>query len=68
MKLDIMDYNYISDPEIKKLLEKNKNKSRKDDNFSIENSKNGKEEKANILIKKKKDNYRKSRFDSLKAK
>ena len=48
MKLDIMDYNYISDPEIKKLLDKNKNKSLKDDNFSIENSKNGKEEKANI--------------------
>ena len=49
----MMDYKYISDPEIKKQLEKNKNKSRKDDSFSVQNSKNEKEEKANILIKKK---------------
>ena len=32
-----MDYKYISDPEVKKQLEKNKNKSRKDDSFSVEN-------------------------------
>ena len=66
--LEMMEYKYISDPEVKKQLEKNKNKSRKDDSFSVENSKNDKEEKANILIKKKKDAFRKSRFDSLKAK
>ena len=66
MNLEMMDYKYISDPEVKKQLEKNKKKSREDDSFSDENSKNDKEEKANILIKKKKDTFRKSRFDSLK--
>jgi len=68
MNLEMMDYKYISDPEVKKQLEKNKNKSREDHSFSDENSKNDKEEKANILIKKKKDTFKKSRFDSLKAK
>ena len=59
MNLEMMDYKYISDPEVKKQLEKNKNKSRRDDSFSVENSKNDKQEKANILIKKKKRYFQK---------
>ena len=46
MNLEMMDYKYISDPEVKKQLEKNKNKSQKDDSFSVENSKNDKEESS----------------------
>ena len=42
MNQEMMDYKYISDPEVKKELENNKNKSRNNNNYSFENSKNGK--------------------------
>ena len=63
-----MEFNYISDPEIKKLLEKNQRKI----NEKTYNKNSSKEnidlEAGNILLKKKKESSINNRLDSLKVK
>ena len=64
-----MEFKYISDPEIKRLLEKNQKEIKhKSDELEEKETKINKKVEVNSLIKRKKDPIKNNRLDSLKAK
>ncbi len=63
-----MEFNYISDPEIKKLLEKNQREINENSDNVNSTKENIELEVGNIFLKKKKESFKNNRLDSLKVK
>ena len=64
-----MEFKYISDPEIKRLLEKNQKENKnKSDQLEGKETKTNQKVEVNSLIKRKKEPIKNNRLDSLKSK
>tara|TARA_Y100000589_G_scaffold277318_1_gene272263 strand:+ start:396 stop:1655 length:1260 start_codon:yes stop_codon:yes gene_type:complete len=63
-----MEFKYISDPEIKKILENNQSKIKKNSDNVNSSNENISRDTQNIFLKKKKESSANNRLDSLKVK